>query len=105
MQRLKAKYRDKIRFVGINLDQESAKVKQFLSKNRSVNWPQLHSPGGVDRSPLAIQMGIATLPMNIVVDGNGNMVESNIPVDELDREIQRLLRRQTGKIDRNRSTR
>ena len=105
LQRLSAKYRDKIRIVGVNLDEESAKVKQFLSKNRSVNWPQLYSPGGVEKSPLAIQMGIATLPMNILVDASGNMVESNVPVDELDREIQRILRRQTGQAKRNSSTR
>lgn len=106
LQRLGAKYGDKVRIVGINLDQESDKVKQFLAKNRSVNWPQLHSPGGVESSPLAIQMGIATLPMNILVDDSGNMVESNVPVDELDREIQRLLRRQnSGQASRNRSTR
>ena len=105
LQRLSAKYRDKIRVVGVNLDEESSKLKKFLSKNRNVNWPQLHSPGGVDRSPLAIQMGIATLPMNILVDDRGNMVESNVPIDELDREIQRLLRRQTGQANRSRSTR
>ena len=81
LQRLRGKYRDKIRIVGVNLDEESSKVKTFLTKNRKVTWPQLYSPGGVDRSPLAIQMGIATLPMNILIDGNGNMVESNVPVD------------------------
>ena len=97
LQRLRGKYRDKIRIVGVNLDEESSKVKTFLTKNRKVTWPQLYSPGGVDRSPLAIQMGIATLPMNILIDGNGNMVESNVPVDELDREIQRLLRRQANR--------
>ncbi len=100
LQRLGAKYEDKIQIVGANLDQDAAKVKEFLSKNRSVNWPQLHSPGGVDKSPLAIQLGIATLPMTILVDQRGNLVESNIPVDELDREIQRLLRQDTGQASR-----
>ncbi len=101
LQRLSAKYKDKIQVIGANLDQESANVRKFLTENRAVNWPQLHSPGGVDKSPLAIQLGIATLPMTLLIDQSGNLVESNIPVDELDREIQRLIRRATGQANRS----
>ncbi len=105
LQRIGAKYKDKVEIVGANLDEDAEVVKQFLSKNRSVNWTQLHSPGGVDKSPLAIQLGVATLPMTILIDQRGNLVESNFPVDELDREIQRLLRRENGQANRSGTTR
>ena len=32
------------------------------------------------------------MPMNLLVDARGNLVESNVPVEELDREIQRLIK-------------
>ena len=101
LQRLSAKYKEKVQVVGANLDQDLAILRKFLSQNRAVNWPQLHSPGGVDKSPLAIQLGVATLPMTLLIDQDGKLVESNVPVDELDREIQRLIRRATGQAKRN----
>ena len=43
-----------------------------------------------------MQLGIATLPMTLLLDQRGNLVEGNISVDDLDREIQRLIRRAGG---------
>ena len=96
LQRLGAKYKSDLQIVGANLDGEVATAKRYLSRNRSVNWPQLYAPGGPEKSPLAMQLGIATLPMTLLLDHRGNLVEGNISVDDLDREIQRLIRRAGG---------
>lgn len=107
LQRLNSKYNtstdQKLLVIGANLDKDVQKVKAFLAKNRNVNWPQLQSPGGVDKSPLAVNMGIATLPLSILIDQQGNLVEGNIHVDELEREIQRLLKKRNA--NRNASPR
>jgi thiol-disulfide isomerase/thioredoxin len=101
LQRLLAKYKEQLVVVGANLDQETQQAKDYLNKNRSINWPQLHSPGGVDKSALAIQLGVATIPMTILIDQRGNLVEGNIAVGDLDREIQRLIRRDGSQADRS----
>lgn len=99
LQRLRAKYKSDLMVIGANLDDDPEVVKQYLGKNRSVNWPQLFAPGGADKSPLATQLGVATLPLTLLVDQRGKLVESNIPVADLDREIQRLIRRETGQAN------
>ncbi len=96
LQRLGAKYKTDLQIIGANLDRDAKVARQFLDRNRNVNWLQLHEPGGPDKSPLAMQLGIATLPMTLLLDQRGNLAEGNIPVDELDREIQRLIRRAGG---------
>jgi len=92
LEKLNSKYRSKVVIVGANLDSDKEKLAQFLAKNRSLSWIQLNAPGGVEKSPLAIQLGVTTLPMNLLVDQRGNLVESNVPIEELDREIQRLIK-------------
>ncbi|MEE2826942.1 MAG: TlpA disulfide reductase family protein [Planctomycetota bacterium] len=92
LERLRSKYGSKLLVVGANLDSDKEKLRQFLTNNRSLTWTQLNAPGGVEQSPLAIQMGVTTLPMNLLIDARGNLVESNVPVEELDREIQRLIK-------------
>ncbi|MCH2183058.1 MAG: TlpA family protein disulfide reductase [Mariniblastus sp.] len=92
LERLRSKYGSKLLVVGANLDSDKEKLQQFLTQNRTLSWTQLNAPGGVEQSPLAIQLGVTTLPMNLLVDARGNLVESNVPVEELDREIQRLIK-------------
>ena len=93
LQRVQSKYKDDLLVIGANLDTDKATVRNFLAKNRNVNWPQLHSPGGVNKSALAIKLGIATLPLTTLIDQDGNLAEGNIHVDEIEREVQRLLKK------------
>ncbi len=99
LQRLGAKYKSDLLIVGANLNEDVNDAKTYLSRNRSVNWPQLHAPGGAEKSPLALQLGVTTLPLTILVDQRGKLVDSNLPVDDLDREIQRLIRRQSSQAN------
>ena len=64
-----------------------------MAKNRNVTWLQLHEPGGVESSPLAHQLGVSTLPLVLLIDGKGNLAETNLAFGDLEREIQRELKR------------
>lgn len=93
LKRLKAKYRDELFLIGANLDRELSTVKKFLAENKSIDWPQLWAEGGGDSSPLAIQLGVSVMPTLVLVDAQGKLIDSNLPVSDLDREIQRLQKR------------
>ena len=77
--------------IGICLDLEAS---QGLAQVRSgrMNWPQLHEQQGLEGS-LATDLGIFTLPVMILVDGNGNVVNRNIHVRELEAELKKRLAR------------
>ena len=103
LARLQSKFKDDIVIVGCNIegatdggtDADATKeFSAFVSRNRSqMTWPQLHAPGSVNRSPLAMQLGIATEPTIILVDRLGKLVETNISIGALEREIVREKRR------------
>ena len=93
IERLAEKHKDDVVFVGCNTDSTTAEFRDFMSQNRNVTWLQLHEPGGVEKSPLAHQLGVSTLPLILLVDGQGKLVESNLAFGDLEREIQRELRR------------
>ncbi len=93
VKRLSEKHKNDVVFIGCNTDSTTAQFKDFMAKNRSVTWLQLHEPGGVENSPLAHQLGVSTLPLVLMVDGRGNLIESNLAFGDLEREIQREIRR------------
>ena len=105
LQRIGAKYKSDVQIIGANLDSDLNTVKKYLGKNRSVSWPQLYEKGGAEKSPLALQLGVTTLPLTVLIDQRGRLVENNLPVDDLDREIQRLIRRASGTANLRKSTR
>lgn len=90
-QRLAAKYQRDLVVVGVNLDDSPDETRRYLQQNRQVSWPQLFEPGGLEESPLAEKWGIPTLPWIVLIDPQGNVVNTNAAALELDREIQRLL--------------
>ena len=103
LARLQSKFKDDVVIVGCNIegsstgggDAEATKEFQdFLSRNKSeLTWIQLHSPGSVQNSSLAQQLGIATEPTIVLVDRKGQLVETNLSLDSLEREIVREKRR------------
>ena len=94
LAKLAEKYKNEVVFVSCNIESDTATFESYLKKNRGkINWTQLHAPGTVDDSPLAHQLGVATEPMVILVDKKGNLVESNIGISGLEREIERERRR------------
>ncbi len=103
LARLNSKFKDDIAIVGCNVegatnggtDATATKdFKAFVARNsKTMTWLQLHAPGSVDGSPLAQQLGIATEPTIVLVDREGKLVETNISLGSLEREIVREKRR------------
>ena len=76
--------------IGVNLDSSLEEMTAYLAQNR-LPWPQIFEEGGLDSRP-ANELGILTLPTMILVDEQGKVVNRNIHVVELDRELKRLIR-------------
>ena len=91
LKELQAKYaKHKVRVVGINLDKDRSVAAQFVKQN-PYPWLHVHDPGGLD-SNLAIGYGILTLPVNIVVGKDGNVVKAGAHWTDLDRIIEELVK-------------
>jgi thiol-disulfide isomerase/thioredoxin len=91
LKELQAKYaKHKLRVVGLNLDNDRKLADAFVKQN-PLPWINVFDPGGLE-SNLAIGYGILTLPVNIVVDKNGNVVKSGAHWTELDRIIEELVK-------------
>ena len=92
IQKLNAKYDKELVVVGANIDMQTKDFQGYMKQNREINWTQLHAPGGMERSDLAIQIGLVSLPMALLIDKEGKLVDATLPFPDLDREIQRLAR-------------
>lgn len=91
LKELSARYaKDKVRVVGINLDNESSQGLKFLKEN-SYPWVHLHDDGGLD-SPLAVGYGILTLPANFIVDKDGKVVATGVHSSQIESVITGLLK-------------
>jgi len=92
LKKLNAKWEDEVVVVGANIDEKSEDFATFMKDNRGINWTQLHSPGGMDKSALAIQVGLVAQPLAMIFDKEGKLVEDNISFGDLEREVQRIMR-------------
>jgi thiol-disulfide isomerase/thioredoxin len=91
LRRLHAEYgRKNFALVGVNLDDDLATLEKFL-RAQKLPWLQLHEPGGLE-SRMATEMGIFTLPVMILVDTNGQVVNRQIHVGELEQELAKRIR-------------
>ena len=76
--------------IGVNLDSSPKDMAAYLAES-PLPWPQIFEEGGLDSRP-ANELGILTLPTMILVDQEGKVVNRNINVAELDRELKKLVR-------------
>ncbi len=107
LARLQSKFKGDVVVVGCNIEGASnggsdadatKEFRAFVSRNsKKLTWTQLHAPGSVDGSSLAQQLGIATEPTVVLVDRLGKLVETNISLGALEREIVREKRRSDKK--------
>ena len=89
---IRDRYEDEVVVVGVNIDEKTQTFNTFMKQNRAINWTQLHAPGGMDKSPLAVQVGLVAQPVAMIFDTDGNLVEENIAFGDLEREVQRIQR-------------
>ena len=91
LKRLQARYGDQGFIpVGVNLDNDKEAAAKYLKKNRHP-WPQLFEPGGLD-SRLANELGVLTLPTMLLVDKRGKVVNRSVHANELEGELEKILR-------------
>ncbi len=90
LKELLAKYgRSGFSIIGVNLDSAREDMAAFL-RETDIPWPQIYEEGGLDSRP-ANQLGILTLPTMLLIDQQGRVVNRNVHVVELDRELKRLI--------------
>ncbi len=87
---LYAKYnRNGFEIIGVNLDSSTDIAKNYVTQQR-IPWKQLADGDGLD-GRLANELGINTLPLMLLVDGEGKVVSRSLYITEVEDEIKRLL--------------
>lgn len=87
---LQKKYRGKFEVVGVNLDNDAAAAKAFASKN-GASWEHLYDDKGLD-GDRATSMGVINLPLMLLLDDRGRVVNRNLHAGELETELRRVIR-------------
>ena len=85
--------------VGISVDSDANKLSEFLRKSRPP-WTVLYEKGGLD-SPLAVELGVLTVPTMILIDEKGNVVNRNLHINELEA----ILKKELGVAQANAASR
>ncbi len=92
--RMEAKFEDELEIIGINLDEDAQIAKTYLRDEQpKASWQHLWAAGGREDSPFALYLGVTSVPLTILIDQSGEVAESQIATEQLDREIYRLIRR------------
>ena len=82
---------ERFEIVGVNLDAEPEQLGRYLQRNRP-KWKHLYDEGGLD-GKLASEMGVFTLPVMLLVDQRGRVVNRALHGAQMEKEIRRLLER------------
>lgn len=77
--------------IGVNLDSSVAEAKRYLTSN-PLPWKQIYDEGGLD-GRLANEMGVMTLPLMLLVDDKGQVLNRNIHLSEVEDELKRVVGR------------
>jgi hypothetical protein len=75
--------------IGIALDSDKAQLQKFLAA-KPLPWPQVHEAGGLD-GRLAEELGVLTLPTMFLLDADGNVVDRNLVITDLDKKLESLI--------------
>ncbi len=77
-------YHDRgLEILGVNLDATKEDAKAWIAEHK-VDWTQLHEPGGLEGSPLAVEYGIIHLPSMFVIDRDSKVIYRGIAAEELE---------------------
>ena len=90
LRELYQNYQNKgVEFLGVNLDTEQAAIMPYLRKHK-VSWKHIHEAGGLDSS-VAESFGIISLPTMFLVNEKGVVINRNISVEELKKQLTTML--------------
>jgi thiol-disulfide isomerase/thioredoxin len=87
---LQAKYKGKLGVLGVNLDTSLNDAKRFVASARTP-WPHLYDEAGLE-GQRAADLGVMTLPLMLLVDGEGKVVNRNLYGGDLEAEVERVIR-------------
>lgn len=73
---------------GISLDSKKQRWADALKKDQRV-WPNVSTLEGLD-TPTAKEFGVSALPTNLIIDGNGKIIATNIHGEDLKAFIENL---------------
>jgi hypothetical protein len=88
--------------LGVNLDPDPVPVRRFLSE-RGIDWPQLSSPPPLDpnaatlENDLQLRWGVGQIPLDLVIDRDGTLVEAGYGHQDRIPTLERLLDLGPGK--------
>jgi thiol-disulfide isomerase/thioredoxin len=89
LKELIAKYGGKsLEVISVNLDYDRGQLNEYL-KNKPLPWKQMYSERGFD-GKLANDMGVVTVPLNLLVGPDGKVISSNIQAAEVESELKKL---------------
>lgn len=80
----------RLRMVGLNLDFRIKNARKFLEKEK-LPWPQVNIGAWSETNATTVAYGISGIPSVWLIDGNGTILESNIPEDTLAATLERHL--------------
>ena len=84
------KYGRSFTIIGVSLDNNVKDLNAYLAEN-PLPWPQIYEEGGLDSRPANV-LGILTVPTMILVDQQGQVVNRNISITEVESELKKLNR-------------
>ena len=75
LRKLQAKYaRQNLQIVGVNLDTDPRAAAEFLQNGMAFPWPHVQEQGGFE-SDLAVGLGVLSVPVTILIDGEGKVAK------------------------------
>ncbi len=89
LKRLKAGFGKDLEVIGVNLDVDQNALAAFFKENPPL-WEHIYEPGGLDSKP-ATDLGILNLPLNILLDRKGEVVDRNISLEAAQKYINQRL--------------
>ena len=89
LSKLQKKYPGKLKVLSISLDVGPSEGKGVLERD-SVRWPNV-CDSLMFQSPVLAQLGIATMPANIVSDKHGKIIARNLSSTDLQDKVKLLL--------------
>ena len=86
---LMKKHRQRLRVLSISVDAAPSEGKGVLERD-SVQWPNV-CDSLMWQSPVLSQLGIATVPANIITDKQGTIVARNLSSTDLQKKVKEML--------------
>ena len=89
LSKLKKKYPERLKVLSICIDASPSEGKGVLERD-SITWPNV-SDSLMFQSPALAQLGIATLPANIITNKQGKIIARNLSSSDLQDRVKLLL--------------